>query len=212
MLNLRVVQSSACLSASWFMFVAAAASLVLVSGRAYAGPVNTAIYSSYSDNFPNGVNFSGAPVANISTADFQQFGSVVSWMWYPNGLTAFAADTVGYINVPTTASFTFIDDGVQDSCVFVDGVLEVSHGSDTLAANQNTFPLSAGIHTVEVQYDVVKPANLFPADIYSGWDLTISPGNGFSIVATPEPAALGLIAAGFVLLHRPRGRSAHLND
>lgn len=179
-----------------------------VPGVARADLVNTSIYTSYSDNYPLGVQFVGTPTYNISTPDFQQFGTAASnFMWYPQGLIAFAADTVGYINVPTANSFTFIDAGVQDSYVFVDGVQTVFHGSDLVAQNQATIPLSAGIHRIEVQYDIVKPQNQFPADIYSGWELSISPGNGYSIVAQPEPASAGIIAAGAVgllLLKRRR--------
>lgn len=74
------------------------------------------------------------------------------------------------------------------------------HGSDTVAANQNTIPLTAGLHTVEVQYDIVKPANEF-----SGYELTISPGNGFTFV--PEPGTCGVLALAMVALLQ-RGRRA----
>lgn len=175
---------------------------------ARADLVNTSIYTSYSDNFPTGVQFSGTPTSNISTPDFQQFGFAAgNYMWYPQALTAFAADTVGYINVPTANSFTFSVSGAQDSYLFVDGVQTVFHGSDNVSSNQNTIPLSTGIHKIEVQYDIVKPQNQFPADIYSGWELGISPGNGFSIVAQPEPVSAGILAAGAVgllLLKRRR--------
>src|SRR3954454_17972576 len=88
-----------------------------------AGPVNTAVYSTYTDNFPTGVHFTGTPVDNISTPDFDQFGAAVGWRWHPDGLKTFAADTLGYIQVPTADSFTFILAGAQMEYAFVDGVL-----------------------------------------------------------------------------------------
>jgi hypothetical protein len=80
---------------------------------------------------------------------------------------------------------------------FVVGTLTFTHGSDTVAQNQNTIPLTAGLHTVEVQYDIVKPANEF-----SGYELTISPGRGFALV--PEPGTCALIALGAMALLRRR--------
>ena len=180
----------------------------LVCATAEGGPVNTAVYSTYADNFPNGVQFSGSPVDNISTADFQQFGSAVSWNWHPDSLATFAADTVGYIQVTTADTFTFILAGAQQSYAFVDGTLAVSHGSDSVAQNQNTFPLTTGMHQIEVQYDIVKPTSQFPNDTQSGWELTISPANEYSITIAPEPASLSLIAAVLLPLI-PRRRVRH---
>jgi len=177
-----------------------------------AGPVNTAIYTSYSDNYPNGVHFNGTAVDSISTADFQQFGSAVAWNWHPDGLAAFASDTVGHIQVTTADTFTFILAGAQDSFAFVDGQLVVPHGSDAVAQSQNTISLSPGIHTVEVQYDIAKPASQYPADIYSGYEMSIVPsipGNNVSIVASPEPGGVLLIAIGSLALRfRARQRGA----
>jgi hypothetical protein len=169
--------------------------------------VNTTIYSSYSDNYPQGVNFTGPGIDQISTNDFAQFGFNTNWNWHPDGLSKFAADTQGYIQVPAAGSFTFILAGAQDSFAFVDGQLAVAHGSDAVAQNQNTISLSPGIHSVEIQYDIVKPADQFPADIYSGWELTISPPNGFSIVSVPEPVSLSGIGALVLLCLRRRKRS-----
>src|SRR5689334_10006683 len=70
--------------------------IALAWNVAQAGPVNTAIYSNYTDNFPSGVHFTGTPVDNISTPDFDQFGAAVSWRWHPDALKTFAADTLGY--------------------------------------------------------------------------------------------------------------------
>jgi hypothetical protein len=162
-----------------------------------SGPVTTSIYTSYTDNFPTSISFSGSPVDSISTPDFQQFGSAVSWNWRPDSLTSFAADTTGQINVTTPGSFTFILAGVQDEIAYVDGTLTVTHGSDAVAQNQNTIPLTAGLHTIEVRYDIAKPANEF-----SGWEMSISPGNGFAIV--PEPASCWIVAGGLALLLRRR--------
>jgi hypothetical protein len=176
--------------------LAAVVSLIrLAPGLARAGPVNTAVYSSYSDSFPNGVHFFGAPVDTLSTPDFDQFGSAVNWDWHPDNLKTFAADTLGYIQVSQADTFTFILAGAQQAYAFVDGVLTVTHGSDAVAQNQNTISLAAGLHSIEVQYDIVKPADQFPADIYSGYELTISPANEFSIAAAPEPAGTALLIA-----------------
>lgn len=168
----------------------------LLPCRAHAGPVNTAVYSSYTDNFPSGVHFNGTPVDSISTPDFDQFGAAVNWDWHPDGLKTFAADTLGYIQVSRAGTFTFILAGAQQSYAFVDGVLTVSHGSDQVAQNQNTISLAAGLHSVEVQYDIVKPADQFPANTVSGYELTISPAGEYSIVAAPEPAGRALLIVG----------------
>jgi hypothetical protein len=185
------------------------AALAWGSGRAEAGLVNTTIYSSYSDHFPNGVQFSGSPVATISTPDFDQFGAAVNWDWHPNGLKTFAGDTVGYIQVSTADSFTFILAGAQQEYAFVDGVLAVTHGSDAVAQNQNTIPLTPGLHSVEVQYDIVKPADQFPADIYSGYELTISPASEFAFVAVPEPAGVVMAGGAWAVMLLRRRRRVH---
>src|SRR5436305_3597022 len=88
-------------------------SAAVFAGTAHGGLVNTAIYNSYSDNFPHGVNFTGSSIDNISTADFEQFGAATNWKWHPDNLTSFAADTLGYIQVPAAGSFTFILAGAQ---------------------------------------------------------------------------------------------------
>jgi hypothetical protein len=180
--------------------------IALAWNVAQAGPVNTAIYSSYTDNFPSGVHFTGTPVDNISTPDFDQFGAAVSWRWHPDALKTFAADTLGYIQVPTADSFTFILAGAQMEYAFVDGVLTVTHGSDAVSQSQNTIPLAAGLHSIEVQYDIVKPTDQFPADVDSGYELTITPSNEFSIVSAPEPAGIALLIIGTAAGLSPRAR------
>jgi hypothetical protein len=160
----------------------------LIATQAGAAVVTT-IYSSYADNNSHGVTFLGAPVDAIPTVDLEQFGANVSWNWHPDGLANFAADSLAYINLPVANSLTFIDSATQTSYVFVDGVLAVTHSSFFVAGSQTTLPLSAGTHSVEVQYEIVNPPGS-----ESGFEITITPGNGFSFV--PEPSGLAALAVG----------------
>ncbi len=161
-----------------------------VPGTARADLVNTSIYTSYSDNFPTGVQFSGTPTSNISTPDFQQFGTAAgNFMWYPQGLIAFAADTVGYINVPTANSFTFIDAGVQDSYVFVDGVQTVFLGSDLVAQNQATIPLSAAFAGSKFNTISLSPRTSFLRTSTAAGNWQSRQAMGSRLSRSPNPPA-----------------------
>jgi hypothetical protein len=178
---------------------------LLGSSPALADLINTDVYSSFVDHTPNGVQFVGSPALSLSTPDFEQFGNAANnWAWHPGGLGTFAADSRGFINVPAANSFTFILAGAQTSFLFVDGSLATLHGSFFVGQNQTTLPLGAGLHSVEVQYEIVNGPTA-----ESGYELTISPGNGFSFVA-PEPSGVGLVG-GFILaaLLRRRRSGGH---
>ncbi|HEY8747150.1 MAG TPA: PEP-CTERM sorting domain-containing protein [Tepidisphaeraceae bacterium] len=170
-----------------------------IVGQAKADNVATTLFTDYNDSSPNGVSFFGTPFATLQTPDLAQFGTVTNFNWHPNGISSFAADAVGHINVTTADSFTFVLTGAQSSYLFVDGALVTTHSSLLVDHDQTTIPLAAGLHAVEVQFDVVNPPG---SD--SGFEVSISPG-GFAFV--PEPASVGLLAAGVCGLLMSRRRN-----
>jgi hypothetical protein len=161
---------------------------LLVAMGGYASPssanVITNIYSNYNCCSGSGTPYSGF-VGSLSTPGIT-FGTDTGFFWFPFGLSSFASDTIGTLNVGAgTQTFTLAsDDGSQ---LFVDGVLAIdnggAHGPGTVS---QTLALTPGLHSFEVQFFECCGGN-------SGVDLTIPVGD--SISSTPLPAALPLMGS-----------------
>jgi len=156
-------------------------SLVLTI-NASADLVHVDIYSGFSDT-GGGAPFSGL-VGSFDSPDIQ-FGTAIGYNWHPFGQGSFGADINTNINVPSATTYTFTLGSDDGSLLFIDGNLVIDNGGPHGPNNvSGTATLSAGIHSLEVQFfeDFGGP---------SGVELNLPAAVTF---AAPLPApALGIV-------------------
>jgi len=102
---------------------------------------------------PGPLDFSGDTFAGSFLSPEIDFGSS-STTWDPLGLTSnYGADITATIQVAAAGSYTFNTSSDDGSLLFVDGQLVVNNNYyQGLTERQGSINLSAGTHTMEVQY------------------------------------------------------------
>ena len=113
------------------------------------------VFSGLPQNAGNGsthLDFSGDTLAGSFTAGDISFGT--GPLWTPYGLASnFGADITATISVASAGDYTFNTSSDDGSLLYIDGQLVVNNNFYQGATERTgTITLSAGLHTMEVQY------------------------------------------------------------
>jgi hypothetical protein len=185
-----------------------ASGMTYYSASSPADPVTVAYYTSGYTDTGTSITFTGSPVSvdqisSISELRDYYAGQDSDPNW-PSAANPFGADFTAEVDAPTSGTYTFafgVDDG---GYLLVDGSLVANQGGTHAIDIQNyTVTLSAGLHSLEVQYDNVLCCG---AIAYVGLNGAPAPA--------PEPASWSLLITGIggmgatLRATRRRGRAA----
>lgn len=174
----------------------AAAAALLVSGVSHAAnPVSATYYRSWSENPATGLTFSD-PFFSETLPDIN-FDFSTAPAGHPSAADVFAARFTGSISAPSAGAYNFTFGSDDAGYLFIDGALiGALPGTHSYAASIFPATLSAGSHSLEVQY-----YNTFCCG--SVVTLKLDPAVTFDPPATdgvPEPATWAMMIAGFGLV------------
>jgi PA14 domain len=110
---------------------------------------------------------------------------------WPNGGTLFAADFTSTFDAPTSRTYTFTMGTDDGGYLFVDGNLAINQGgSHGITFDSDSLFLSAGPHSIELQYDNTACCGAVV-------DLAVPEPGGWSLLL------VGLFGVGALLRRRP---------
>lgn len=171
---------------------------------ATSSSVSTPVYLTvniYTDTTDGGDHLNFGPFYGSFTSSDIQFKTDNNKRWKPFGLKKFGADITGLISVASGGTYTFTLNSNDGSYLFIDGTLIVNNGGniDGFRSRSNSVALSAGEHTLEVQFWQAGGTD-------SGVDLTLPAGVIYSshsttsenVIAT-QTLYLGLTSNGTTL-------------
>jgi hypothetical protein len=131
--------------------------ILLLSSCIAAHASTVLLYNGFPGNADTGrgtpFNFSGGALVGSFFAPDINFGNG-SVQWNPSGLSInFGADITATIRVATAGTYTFNTSSDDGSLLFIDGQLVVNNNfAQGFTERQGSIQLSAGTHTMEVQY------------------------------------------------------------